>query len=112
MRESGSMVLWIGLWPPMVGVASTRKPEIVSVLERQVRVMEESFTLDIRTRRGGLMSGKMRSRLSFGQRTHEECGSDLETWLTVRCCDFSLDTTAGERVLHTVNLHFIISARL
>lgn len=69
VRESGSMVLWIGLWPPMVGVASTRKPEIASVLERQVSVIEESFTLDIRTRRGGLMSGKMRSRLSFGQHT-------------------------------------------
>lgn len=42
----------------MVGVASTRNPEIVSIFERQVRVMEESFTLDIRTRRGGLMSVK------------------------------------------------------
>ena len=41
---------------PVVGVASTRKPEMVSVLERQVRVMEESFTSEIRTRRGGLMA--------------------------------------------------------
>lgn len=39
-----------------VGVTSIRKPEMVSVLERHVRVMEESFTSEMRTRRGGLMS--------------------------------------------------------
>lgn len=39
-----------------MGVASIRKPEIVSVLERQVSVMVESFTSEIRTRRGGLIS--------------------------------------------------------
>lgn len=40
-----------------MGEASTRKPEMVSVLERQVMVMEESLTSEMRTRRGGLMSG-------------------------------------------------------
>lgn len=40
----------------VVGMLSTRKPEMVSVLERQVRVMEESLTSEIRTRRGGLIS--------------------------------------------------------
>lgn len=39
-----------------VGVASTRKPEMGSVLERHVRVMAESFTSEMRTRRGGLIS--------------------------------------------------------
>lgn len=40
-----------------VGVASIRKPEMSSVFERHVRVMAESFTSEMRTRRGGLMSG-------------------------------------------------------
>lgn len=57
-RKSGPMFLRMGVYPvvEVVGVASTRKPEMVSVLERQVRVMDESFTSEIRTRRGGLMS--------------------------------------------------------
>lgn len=57
-RKSGPMFFRMGTYPvvEVVGVASTRKPEMVSVLERQVRVMEESFTSEIRTRRGGLMS--------------------------------------------------------
>lgn len=57
-RKSGRMFFRMGMYPvvEVVGVASTRKPEMVSVLERQVRVMEESFTSEIRTRRGGLMS--------------------------------------------------------
>lgn len=40
-----------------VGVASIRKPEMSSVLERHVSVMAESLTSEMRTRRGGLMSG-------------------------------------------------------
>lgn len=56
-RESASMVLWMGKeLVEEMGVASTRKPEMTSVLERQVRVMEESLTSEIRTRRGGLIS--------------------------------------------------------
>lgn len=44
-------------------MASIRKPEMVSILERHVSVMAESFTSEMRTRRGGLMSyrGKRRS---------------------------------------------------
>lgn len=44
-RKVGSIVFWIGMYPveEEVGVASIRKPEMVSVLERHVRVMEESF---------------------------------------------------------------------
>lgn len=48
-----------------MGVASTRNPEIVSVFERQVRVMEESLTSEIRTRRGGLISWKREIRIEI-----------------------------------------------
>lgn len=52
----GIVLLMVGCDLP-VGVASIRKPVIVSTLERQVSVKEVSFTSEIRTRRGGLTSG-------------------------------------------------------
>lgn len=44
----------------VVGVASIKNPELVSTFVLQVRVMEESLTSDIRTRRGGLISSRER----------------------------------------------------
>ena len=41
-----------------MGVASTMKPEMGSVLERQLSIMLESRTSKRRTRRGGVMSGE------------------------------------------------------
>lgn len=58
-RNSGLMVLRMKAEEEeeaVVGVASTRKPEMGSDLERQVKVMDESLTSEMRTRRGGLMS--------------------------------------------------------
>ena len=67
-RSLESMFLWMGAWPgEETGVASTMKPEMGSVLERQLSVMLESRTSERRTRRGGLMSG---GRGRPGQSTH------------------------------------------
>lgn len=59
-RKLGPIFLRMGIKPvdEDVGVASIRKPEMASVLERQVRVMAESLTSEMRTRRGGLISGR------------------------------------------------------
>lgn len=49
------MVLWMGFWP-LAGMASTRKPVMVSVLVLQVMVMVVSVTSVTRGLRGGLTS--------------------------------------------------------
>lgn len=56
----GMVLLMVGC-EPSVGVASMRKPVMVSTFERQVSVKEVSFTSVIRTRRGGLTSAMTRS---------------------------------------------------
>lgn len=70
MRCSPGMVLLIvGRVPPR-GVASMRKPVMVSTLERQVSVIELSFISEIRTRLGGLTSawrrGTKKKKIEMG----------------------------------------------
>lgn len=57
----GMVLLKVGR-EPLMGVASIRKPVMVSILERQVSVKEVSFTSEIRTRRGGLTSASRREK--------------------------------------------------
>lgn len=60
MRVSPGMVLlMVGREPP-TGVASIRKPVMVSILVRQCRVNDVSFASVMRTRRGGLTSALRR----------------------------------------------------
>lgn len=58
MRDSGGIRLSMGIWleEEVMGVASMKNPEMVSSFVLQLKVMEESLTSVIRTRRGGLIS--------------------------------------------------------
>lgn len=71
------MILLTAACEPPMGVAWMKWPVMDSVLERQVSVKDVSFTSEMRTRRGGLMSA------SRG----EENGSKTEPrWHLIETC--------------------------
>lgn len=96
MRASPGMVLLtVGCEPP-TGVASMRKPVMVSTLVRQFSVKEVSVTSEIRTRRGGLTSAfeeERKADIKTEQRIIGDgwkCAPSNEQPVTFQCGHLSL----------------------
>lgn len=105
--------LTVGLELPK-GVASMRKPVMVSTLERQVRVKEVSFTSEMRTRRGGLTSAsrwKENRDKPEQWRWREMCPFMVQP-VTFQSGRLSLQRSTGDRVLQSVHMYLVCGCHL
>lgn len=112
--SAGIFLLMVGCVLPK-GMASMRKPVMVSTLERHVSVKEVSFTSEIRTRRGGLTSALRRKENSIFTVVDLVLTGNVLIYaapVTFQCGCLSFQWSAGDRVLQSVDMYLVCCCHL
>lgn len=108
------ILLTVACEPPM-GVAWIKWPVMESVLDRQVSVKDVSFTSEMRTRRGGLISasrGKENAYKAEQRWRLIEMRLPLAQPVTVQRSRLSLQRSAGDRILQSIDLDLVAGCHL